>query len=92
MVRKLGSSLVPLAPSRAKMWLQRTSLSSLSNRCRTAMFRKDRPRMNIFPMIQSPCPHLLKLYLEISDGTTFQGIDDLSRFPSLPPSEDGRND
>ena len=39
--------------------------------------------MNIFPMIQNPCPHLLKLYLEISDGTTFQGINDLSRFPSL---------
>ena len=39
--------------------------------------------MNIFPMLQNPCPRLLELYLEISDVTAFHGIDDLSKFPSL---------
>ena len=40
--------------------------------------------MDIFPLIQNPCPHLLELYLEISnDVTAFHGIDDLSNFPSL---------
>ena len=40
--------------------------------------------MDMFPLIQNPCPHLLELYLEISDDiTAFQGIDDLGKFPSL---------
>ena len=40
--------------------------------------------MDMFPLIQNPCPHLLELYLEISDDVTaFLGIDDLGNFPSL---------
>jgi len=40
--------------------------------------------MDIFPLIQNPCPHLLELYLEISNiVTAFDGIDGLNNFPSL---------
>jgi len=39
--------------------------------------------MDISDIIQKSCPRLLELYLEIPDGTTFHGIDDLSEFPSL---------
>jgi len=87
-LERSGDTLLDITISVDTLWTQGGTASfqmlcPLSNRCRTARFLKDRPRMNIFPMIRNPCPHLLELYLEISYGTTFLGIKDLNRFPSL---------
>jgi len=88
-LERSGDTLLDISISVEKLWtrgglVSLQMLSPLSNRCRTARFLKDRHRMDIFPMIQNPCPRLLELYLEISDDVTaFQGINDLSKFPSL---------
>ena len=58
-------------------------LAPLSNRCRAVTFLKGCTGADIFTIINNPCPRLVELSLEISRGTTFRGIEDLSGFPLL---------
>jgi len=87
-LQRTGDTLLDISISFDALWNEGGNasfrmLNKLSNRCRTARFLKDRPGMDIFGLIQKPCPRLLELDLEVPDGTAFRGIDDLDKFPSL---------
>jgi len=87
-LQRSGDTLLDISISLDALWNEGRNASfqmmnQLSNRCRTAEFMMDFPGDDIFGLIQKPCPRLLELGLEVPDGMSFHGIDDLGKFPSL---------
>ena len=58
-------------------------LNPILNRCRTATLLNRHTGTDIIAIMKNSCPRLVELYLEISGGMTFHGIEDLSGFPLL---------